>query len=104
MSVLIKLYNVRKKHRVCDNRFIEMLKVVKDFLKDGNEFPSSIFKIKRTLNQFGMKYEKIHLCPKNFIVYKREYEDVSSFPICCDSRQKITSDRTNMKKDVLTNV
>lgn len=74
-----------------------MLNVVIDLLHDENELCSSIYKVKKILIHFGMKYKKIHTCPNDYILYIMEYVDLSSYPICGDSRRKMTTNR-NVKK------
>lgn len=52
-----------------DNGFIETWKVVMDLLLERNELSSSIYKVKKTLNHYGIEYEKIHTYPNECILY-----------------------------------
>lgn len=72
-------------------------------LPDQNELSLSMYEVKRA-NQFGMEYEKIHVCPNDCIIYKKEYVNVESCPICDDSRWKRNFQGTTMKERVSAKV
>ena len=35
-----------------------------------------------------MKYEKLHACPNDCVLYRHEYEDLDECPTCKESRWK----------------
>lgn len=73
-------------------------------IPNQNELSSFIYGVKRTLSQFGMEYEKIHVCLNDCILYKKEYDNVESWLVSGDSRYKRTFQRITMKEGVPTKV
>ncbi|CAL2230848.1 unnamed protein product [Prunus armeniaca] len=53
-----------------------------------NTLPSSMYKAKKTLSALGMSYEKIHACPNDYILYRKDYEDSTNCHTCGISRWK----------------
>ncbi|CAL9000942.1 unnamed protein product, partial [Prunus brigantina] len=82
LSTLVKLYNLKAKHGMSDICFTELLILQGDLLPEGNTLPSSMYDAKKTLSALGMSYEKIHACPNNCILYRKDYEYSTNCPIC----------------------
>ena len=53
---------------------------------EGNEMASSTYEAKKILRSLGLDYEKIHACPNDCILYRKEYEDIVECPFCSTSR------------------
>ncbi|KAL6276903.1 hypothetical protein ACE6H2_020504 [Prunus campanulata] len=51
-----------------------------------------MYEAKKTLCALGLIYEKIHACPNDCILYRKEYEDSTNCPTCGISRWKETKD------------
>ncbi|KAL5575707.1 hypothetical protein UlMin_017406 [Ulmus minor] len=90
LSTLVRLYNLKAKHGWSDNSFSELLSLLADVLPDPNEIPRSSYEAKKTLSSLGMDYKKIHACPNDCILYRGEYAELRSCPVCGVSRWKIT--------------
>ncbi|CAL2238708.1 unnamed protein product [Prunus armeniaca] len=88
LSALVKLYNLKAKHGMSDVCFTELLILQGDLLPEGNTIPASIYEAKKTLCALGLSYEKMHACPNDCILYRKEYEDSTNFPTCGISRWK----------------
>ncbi|BBN68282.1 hypothetical protein Prudu_362S000100, partial [Prunus dulcis] len=87
LSALVKLYNLKAKHGMSDVCFTELLILQGDLRPEGN-IPSSMYEAKKTLFALGMSYEKIHACPNDCILYRKDYEDSTNCPTCGVSRWK----------------
>ncbi|CAL9017898.1 unnamed protein product [Prunus brigantina] len=88
LSALVKLYNLKAKHGMSNVCFTELLILQGDLLPKGNTLPSSMYEAKKTLSALGMSYEKIHACPNDCILYRKDYEDLTDCPTCGVSRWK----------------
>ncbi|KAI5316717.1 hypothetical protein L3X38_036424 [Prunus dulcis] len=88
LSALVKLYNLKAKHRMSDVCFTELLILQGDLLPEGNTIPTSMYEAKKTLCALGLSYEKMHACPNDCILYWEEYEDSTNCPTCGISRWK----------------
>ncbi|KAI5343052.1 hypothetical protein L3X38_010928 [Prunus dulcis] len=88
LSALVKLYNLKAKHGMSDVCFTELLILQGDLLPEGNTIPTSMYEAKKTLCALGLSYEKMHTCPNDCILYRKEYEDSTNCPTCGISRWK----------------
>ena len=62
------------------------LEFLKDVLLDDNKVPPSMYNAKKMLSTLGMKYEKIHACPNDCVIYQKEYADLDEYPVYKESR------------------
>ncbi|CAL8992503.1 unnamed protein product, partial [Prunus brigantina] len=88
LSALVKLYNLKAKHGMIDVCFTELLILQGNLLPEGNTIPASMYEAKKTLCALGLSYEKMHACPNDCILYRKEYEDSTNCPTCGISRWK----------------
>ncbi|XP_024178645.1 uncharacterized protein LOC112184626 [Rosa chinensis] len=89
LNVLVRLYNLKAKHGMSDIAYSDWLIAFAEFLPVGNEIPASVYDAKKTLSALGMDYTKIHACPNDCILYRKEYVDETKCPRCGLSRWKI---------------
>ncbi|CAL9003892.1 unnamed protein product, partial [Prunus brigantina] len=68
--------------------FTELLILQGNLLPEGNTIPTSMYEAKKTLCALGLSYEKMHACPNDCILYRKEYEDSTNCPSCGISRWK----------------
>ena len=80
-----------------NNGFSQLLSLLRDvFLKDYN-IPNSTYEIKKILRALGMEYKRIHACPNDCILYRKEFIDASKCPVCETSRWKKNSKEEDKK-------
>lgn len=89
LSALVRLYNLKVKHGWSDTSFDELLMLLGDMFPKGSQLPKSIYEAKKTLCTLGMEYEKIHACPNDCILYRKDKVDFDVCPVCYASRWKI---------------
>ncbi|XP_074359908.1 uncharacterized protein LOC141700032 [Apium graveolens] len=90
MKALVKLFNLKVKHGMSDSCFSDVLLLIGSLLPDGNNIPSSFIEAKKTLCALGMRYEKIHACPNNCLLYRGQIdEDETTCRIYKASRWKL---------------
>ncbi|XP_057779975.1 uncharacterized protein LOC130998576 [Salvia miltiorrhiza] len=88
LSAIVKLFNLKAKHSWSDKSFTDLLTILGDMLPSPNELPPTIYDAKKSLAALGMEYEKIHACPNDCVLYRKEYEHCVSCPTCGVSRWK----------------
>ena len=98
LSALVKLYNVKARYGWSNKSISDLLQVLGDMLPVNNEMPLSMYEVKKTLNAFGMEYEKIHACPNACILYRYKFQDASSCPTSGMSRWKANKARVRNTK------
>ena len=98
LSTLVKLYNLKVRYGWNDISFSELLKTLKEILPPTNVIPTSMYEAKKTLGALGMNYEKIHACPNDCCLYRKEYADAIECLECGESRWKHANNANKGKK------
>ncbi|KAA0053557.1 hypothetical protein E6C27_scaffold190G001230 [Cucumis melo var. makuwa] len=98
LSTLVKLYNLKVRHGWSNISFLELLKALKDILPSPNDLPTSMYEVKKMLGALGMEYEKIHACPNDCCLYRKDYANTIVCPECGESRWKYGKDANKKKK------
>jgi len=62
---------------------------LKDMLPEGNTLPNRNYEAKKILCPMGMEYKKIHACPNDCILYRKDFELLKSCPRCGLSHYKL---------------
>ena len=57
-----------------DKSLTKFLLLLKEKLQEGNTLPNRNYETKNILCPMGMEYKKIHVCPNDCILYKKEFE------------------------------
>ncbi|RYE14354.1 MAG: hypothetical protein EOP45_19760, partial [Sphingobacteriaceae bacterium] len=92
ISCLIRLFNLKTKFGSSDVMFQELLTLLSEMLPEKNQLSSSLYEAKKTLAAIGLGYKKIHACPNDCILYRKEYENLQQCPVCEESRWKKKND------------
>ncbi|XP_028051458.1 uncharacterized protein LOC114256072 [Camellia sinensis] len=100
LSAFVKLYNFKATNGLSPTGFSDLLTLLGDMLSMNNEIPSSMYEAGETFAALGMGYKKIHACPSDCILYRKEYTDVTLCPTCGTSRWKLKKNSTEIRKDV----
>ncbi|KAL0560147.1 hypothetical protein IC582_000541 [Cucumis melo] len=103
LSTLVKLYNL-KVSGWSDISFSKLHKTLKEILPTTNELPNSLYEAKKTLGALGMEYEKIHACPNNCCLYRKEFANATECPECGQSRWKNVKDRNEERMQIPSKV
>ncbi|KAL0561684.1 hypothetical protein IC582_002124 [Cucumis melo] len=104
LSTLVKLYNLTVRYGWSDTSLSELLKTLKEILPTTNELPNSLYEAKKTLGTLGMEYEKIHACPNNCCLYRKEFANATECPECGQSRWKKVKDINEERKQIPSKV
>ena len=98
LSALVKLYNFKANSGMSNTHFSDMLMLFGDMLPANNELPLSIYETNKSLAALGMEYEKIHACPNDCVLYRKELKDATSCLTCETSRWKLKKIRLKRGK------
>ncbi|XP_074276390.1 uncharacterized protein LOC141600103 isoform X1 [Silene latifolia] len=82
LAAIVKLYNLKATNGWSDKSFTGLLELLKDVLPEDNVLPNRTYEAKKILRGIGMKYEKIHACPNDCILYRKEYANLTNCPVC----------------------
>ena len=89
LSAVLTLYNLKVGHQVSDVFFTEMLTAVSELLPDGNVLPRRAYEAKQMLKSIGLVHDRIHSCPNDCILYRKEYAELKECPKCGLNRYKV---------------
>lgn len=89
LSCLVRLFKFKANNGLPNKGFLELLEIIGDILPDNNEVPPTVYEATKTMTVLGMGYEKIHACPNDCILYRKEFQDLASCPTCNTSRWKL---------------
>ncbi|XP_074266648.1 uncharacterized protein LOC141589927 [Silene latifolia] len=98
LSATLKLYSLKAKNGRSDKSFTSFLQLLSEILPDGNELPKRTYDAKKILYPMGVDYVKVHACPNDCILYRKDYKDLNECPKCGASRYKLP--KKNSKKNI----
>ncbi|XP_058733241.1 uncharacterized protein LOC131604843 [Vicia villosa] len=88
LSTVLKFFNLKEINGWTDKSFTELLELLTQMLLEGNILPSRYYEAKKILCPMGLEYEKIHACPNDCILYRKEYVSYNHCLKCKASRYK----------------
>ncbi|KAL6570262.1 hypothetical protein OROMI_014776 [Orobanche minor] len=88
LSAVLTLYNLKAGHQVSDVFFTELLTAISELLPDGNVLPRRTYEAKQMLKSIGLIHDRIHACPNDCILYRKEYAELDECPKCGTKRYK----------------
>ncbi|XP_040362226.1 uncharacterized protein LOC121049375 [Rosa chinensis] len=94
LDSLVQLHNLKARFGMSDTCFSELLSTVGSLLPKDNVLPQRLYEAKKTLSNLGLQYEKIHACPNDCILYRKEFSVEITCPKCGLSRWKLKKDKT----------
>ena len=80
--------NLKATNGWTDKSFTELLVLLNEMLPEGNTLPTRNYDAKKILCPMGMEYKRIHACPNDCILYRKEFEDLKKCPKYGSSRYK----------------
>ena len=84
-SAVLRVMNLKATNGWIDKSFTELLVLLNEMLLEGNTLPTRNYGAKKILCSMGMKCKRIHACPNDYILYRKEFEDLKKCPKCGSS-------------------
>jgi hypothetical protein len=88
LSVTLQLLKIKAAYNWPDASFDETMAYLADVLPKGNSLPTSTYNAKKVVCPLGLEVQKFHACPKDCIIYLKEYAELQKCPVCNTSRYK----------------
>ncbi|XP_070010997.1 uncharacterized protein [Nicotiana sylvestris] len=90
MSFLMHLYRTKCMFKWSNESFNALLGLLKNALPEGENLPPSFYETKKIVEGLGLKYEKIHACPNDCMLFRKEFanKNVNKCNVCGASRWK----------------
>ncbi|XP_022003250.1 uncharacterized protein LOC110900686 [Helianthus annuus] len=103
LDAVLKLLNLKSKNGWSDKSFTNLLVLLHDMLPEDNELPVSTYQAKKLTCPMGLEVERIHACPNNCILYRKQYANEHKCVKCGASRYKRLKDSDDADDDVKKN-
>jgi ssDNA-binding Zn-finger/Zn-ribbon topoisomerase 1 len=99
LGAVIEYFNLKVENGWTNKSFSQFLEATSGNLPEGNKLPRSNYEAQKLMCPLGMDYEKIHACPNDCVLYRKQYANLHECPRCGLSRYKIVeNDATSTKK------
>ncbi|XP_021836211.1 uncharacterized protein [Spinacia oleracea] len=95
---MLNLFNIKTLGGWTDESYDLLLEKLHDILPDENDIPKSTYYAKKRMCPLGLEYIRIHACPNDCVLYRKEYENLDACPKCGVSRYKRKGSNPNRKK------
>ncbi|XP_066310785.1 uncharacterized protein [Miscanthus floridulus] len=92
LSASLKLLQLKVAHHWTDKGFRELLEVLGDMFPEGNQTPRTTYEAKKIVCPMGLKFEKIHACKKDCILFYGDNAALTECPKCGTSHYKGRTD------------
>jgi len=92
LSTVLALVNLKARYGWSDKSFTELLVLLKKLLPEDNTLSKNQYETKKILCPVGMKYQKIHACLNDCILYRNDFAELRNCPTCGVSRYKVNND------------
>src|SRR5213078_4093287 len=86
---VLELLKLKASNRWSDKSFTDLLCLLGDMLPEGNELPANTYRAKKVIYPLGLEVEKIHAYRNDCILYRKEFANLHSCPVCGASRYKV---------------
>lgn len=88
LEVTLELLRMKAKYNIVDSGFTDILSYLFTVLPAGNMLPKSTYEAKKVACPLGLEVVRSHACPLDCIIYKGDYKDMHSCPVCQTSRYR----------------
>ncbi|KAK9054123.1 hypothetical protein SSX86_025200 [Deinandra increscens subsp. villosa] len=103
LDVVLKLFKLKSEYGWSDQSFTKLLVLLHDMFPEDNELPVSTYQAKKMMCPMGLEVERLHACPNDCILYRKEHADKHKCVVCGASRYKRIKDSDEVDDDVTKN-
>jgi len=76
----------------------DLLAILRLAIPNGHRLPRTFVEARKIVGKLGLNYQKIHACPKNCQLYRKDKSNDDFCLKCGTSRWKNTPDKTTLTK------
>ena len=76
LSMILRLMNLKATNGWTNKSFRELLVLLNEMVPKENTLPTRNYDAKKILCPMGMEYKRIHACPNDCILYRKEFKDL----------------------------
>src|SRR5262249_54050403 len=79
LSVVSQLLNLKSEFNVSEKYFDHMVSMIKSMLPKDEKLPENYYHAKKMVNELGLDFLKIHVCPNHCLLYYKEDADKTCY-------------------------
>ncbi|XP_042974812.1 uncharacterized protein LOC122306448 [Carya illinoinensis] len=87
-SSIVHLWNMKYLGGLSNSIFTELLEFVNELLPPGASFPKNTYEAKNYMNELGLGYQKILVCPNGCMLFWKDSENLETCVVCGASKWK----------------
>ncbi|CAN6171423.1 unnamed protein product [Urochloa humidicola] len=99
-SFVVKLLHIKSFYRISNVGFSATLKFLSKAFPHCS-IPTSYHEAKNLVCAMGLGYVSIHVCPKNYVLFRKEHAKKDECPVCGESRWKDKDGKKKIPQKVL---
>ncbi|KAK1618557.1 hypothetical protein QYE76_024074 [Lolium multiflorum] len=99
LHVTLDYLQMKTQNKWTDSSFSKNLKFWHDRLPEGNTLPSSTEEAKKVVCPLDLPHEKYHACINDCVIYRCEYKDRTTCPVCGHGRYKVGNKKVSGSDD-----
>jgi hypothetical protein len=80
--------------------FDKMLSMFGTMLPEKHTLPTNLYEVEKLLHMLKMSYDKIHVCPKRRVLFRKGHKDANYCPKCKSSRYLEVDSGDGQKKQL----
>lgn len=87
LSVIVKLLHMKVFHRMTNRALDAILSLLREIIPAAKDnIPESHYDAKKYIAGLGLEYQKIDACPKDCVLYRGQYSELTACPVCNSCR------------------
>jgi hypothetical protein len=86
LDVIGRVMGLKAELNLSREGFDKMLVMWSDMLPEGHIMPKNLYESEKLLLALKMPYDKIHVCPKGCVLFRKEHADAKYCPKCKSSK------------------
>jgi hypothetical protein len=96
---------IKSKYFFSNNCYNDLVKLISDILQKPHKVPMDMYQSKKMMSALDLKYEKIDVCPDNYMLFQKEHANENKFLECGQSRfiEVVTLDGEKVTMEVAQN-
>jgi len=97
LSAVARLMSIKSQYNLSVSCYDDITGLMHELLPPGSRLPNNFYRSKKMLEGLGMAYQKIHVCPNNFMLYYEDNSVKDKCDVCGTSRYKDGSNKVPQK-------
>ncbi|XP_019231381.1 PREDICTED: uncharacterized protein LOC109212211 [Nicotiana attenuata] len=89
LSLIVELFQIKCLYGLSDKATDCIMKLIKRALPSGETLPESFYGAKKVIRSLGLRYEKIHACENDCMLFWKHNSKAESCLVCGESRWKL---------------